>query len=84
MSEQIQQKTGQTPEAVDEGHGPRVLRVAELKLAMVEYVDNNNPQPVIKPIALGPDGTVYFLDEKIVGKTAQKWFTDGVKKKMGK
>lgn len=61
-----------------------VLRVAELRLFMVEYVDADQPGPRVRAVALSPTtNQAFFLDDKIVGREPQKWFLDELLKKLG-
>ena len=67
--------------------GREILRVAELKLAMVEYTDVDHPNPTTRMIAILPateynPEVVYFLDDKIVGRPAQSWFSTRVITKL--
>lgn len=74
--------TGQTPEATEDIPGREVRRVAEIKLAMVEYVDGDHPTPVTRLVAVQPGGRVTFLDDDVVGKPAQAWFSAAVIAKL--
>lgn len=75
-------KTGQTPTADEDIPGRAVNKVAEVRAALVEYVDSANPIPVTRLVLILPGDQVMFLDDKIVGKQAQSWFSKAVVKKL--
>lgn len=75
-------KTGATP-IVEEGiGGGEVLGVVELKTVMVKIRDGHG-QEVTKLVVVVPGGDIYFLDDKAIGKPAQKWVRSGVLKALG-
>lgn len=82
MSDMDSKKTGQTPEALEETPGRAVLRVAKMRLVMVEYIDSENPQPCTRMAAVTSTGQVYFVDDKVIGRQSQKWFAEAVQKKL--
>jgi predicted house-cleaning NTP pyrophosphatase (Maf/HAM1 superfamily) len=75
-------KTGQTPVADEDIPGRSVNKVAEVRAALVEYVDNNNPDPITRLVLVLPGDLVVFLDDKILGKKTQSWFAKAVIKKL--
>jgi hypothetical protein len=86
MPEQTEQsinpKTEVPPEVVHESPNRGVIRLAELKLFMVEYVDADQPGPRVRPVAVSPETKqVFFLDDKIVGRQTQAWFAAEILKK---
>ncbi len=77
-----QKTTGQTPEAIEDIPGRQVLRVAEVKFAMVGYVESEHPTPVTRLVAIQPGGRVTFIDDDVIGKPAQAWFSAAVVSKL--
>lgn len=62
--------------------GKAVLRVTEAKIIIIEFLDPENGKPIVKLASRFPDGSLYFLDNKAIGKPAQKWFSEEVTQKI--
>ncbi len=88
INDTMKEALNTVPEAREEVPGREVLRAVELKVALVEYTDADNPMPRTRLVAILPateknSEMVYFLDDKVIGKTAQSWFTAAVTKRLG-
>jgi hypothetical protein len=70
-----------------ESDGREVLRVAELKVALVEYTDADNQNPrtrlvVVLPATPTHSEKAYFLNDNMLGKPASAWFTSKLVSKL--
>jgi hypothetical protein len=86
INEKTTEALNQVPEVQESQSGQgEVFKAAEMKLVMVEYVDADNHIPRTRLAALlpGAPGALFFLDDKVTGKKAAKWFTAKVIAKLG-
>ncbi len=62
--------------------GGEILGVSETKLVLVNLRDGLGKNETKLAMIL-PDKEIYFLDSKVVGRSAQKWAKHGILKKLG-
>ncbi len=85
MESSTNPKTEVPPEVIQDSPNKGVIRLAELKVYMCEYVDADQPGPRVRPVAVSQTtGQVFFLDDKIVGRQTQAWFSAEVLRKINK
>jgi hypothetical protein len=61
--------------------GGKIIGVIRADLVLVSLRDGHG-QSMVKLAIMVPGGETYFLDDKMIGKPAQKWVRDGIKEQL--